>query len=38
VGVVFAYEVATGHGLAVPLRRLEDTLDRPNATEPVTPC
>ena len=36
--MVFAYEIATGHGLAVPLSRLEDTLDDRNATTPVTPC
>jgi len=38
VGVVFAFEVATGYGLAVPLSRLEDTLDDPNATTPVSAC
>jgi S1-C subfamily serine protease len=38
VGVVFAYEVATGHGLAIPLSRLETTLTVPGATEPVRPC
>jgi S1-C subfamily serine protease len=38
VGVVFAYEVATGHGLAIPLERLEATLDDRQATTPVTPC
>ena len=38
VGVVFAYEIATGHGLAIPLERLEATLTVPGATEPVQPC
>ena len=38
VGVVFAYEVATGYGLAVPLERLQETLTVPGATEPVQPC
>jgi len=38
VGVVFAYEIATGHGLAIPLERLEMTLTVPGATRPVTPC
>lgn len=38
VGVVFAYEVATGHGLAVPLSRLEDTLADRSATTPISAC
>jgi S1-C subfamily serine protease len=38
VGVVFAYEVATGYGLAIPLERLEATLTVPGATRPVVPC
>ena len=38
VGVVFAYEIATGHGLAIPLERLQTTLTVPGATQPVSPC
>jgi S1-C subfamily serine protease len=38
VGVVFAFEIATGYGLAIPLERLQDTLTIPGATEPVRPC
>jgi S1-C subfamily serine protease len=38
VGVVFAYETATGHGLAIPLERLQNTLTIPGATEPVQAC
>ncbi len=38
VGVVFAYETATLHALAVPRDRLEAVLADPQAMEPVTPC
>ncbi|HYF47347.1 MAG TPA: trypsin-like peptidase domain-containing protein [Acidimicrobiales bacterium] len=38
VGVVFAYETATLHGLAVPRERIEQVLSDPGKTEPVVPC
>lgn len=38
VGVVFAYETATLHSLAIPRERLESVLADPDALEPVTPC
>lgn len=38
VGVVFAYEIATGHGLAIPLARVHRLVDDPSASEPVRPC
>jgi S1-C subfamily serine protease len=38
VGVIFAYEVATLHALAVPRERLESVLADPQALQPVTPC
>ncbi len=38
VGVVFAYEIATLHALAVPQERLQEVLDGPGALEPVQPC
>lgn len=38
VGVVFAYEIATLHSLAVPRQRLEAVLADPGMLQPVTPC
>ncbi len=38
VGVIFAYETATLHALAVPRERLEAVLADPQAMRPVTPC
>jgi S1-C subfamily serine protease len=38
VGVVFAYEIATLHALAVPHERLQEILGDDGALEPVEPC
>jgi S1-C subfamily serine protease len=38
VGVVFAYEIDTGYGLAVPVSRLRPLLADESAQAPVEPC
>jgi S1-C subfamily serine protease len=38
VGVVYATEIATGDGLAVPVSTLKDTLSDPHGLKDVQPC